>query len=60
MDFADLKIRSREELTVLLDESRAQMHALKIKAVNRQLKQVHQIADLRKTIARILVLLRTK
>lgn len=60
MDIKDLRTKSDTELKEALAEERAKLHGLCIKAHSRQLKQVNQIAAGRKTIARILTIMRQK
>jgi len=60
MQWDELKIKSVKELTDLLSEQRQEMHSLYFQAHNRQLKQVHKIDLVKKTIARISMLLKQK
>lgn len=58
MEIADLKTRSERELRELLNSQRQELQNLSFQAHNRQLKQVHKISDIKKTIARIVMLLK--
>lgn len=60
MDFVDLKNKGEKELREILATLRAQARELRFRALSRQLKQVHKVNDLRKTIARIQTLLKLK
>lgn len=60
MDFAEIKIKSVVELKTLLAEQIAALHALKIQAGGKQLKQVHKISATRQAIARIQTVLANK
>lgn len=60
MDFVDLKNKGEKELREMLATLRAQARELRFRALSRQLKQVHKVNDLRKTIARIQTLLKLK
>ena len=58
MDFADLKTKSEAELKELLKTQRQELQDLSFQAHNRQLKQVHKIDLIKKTVARISMLLK--
>lgn len=58
MDFADLKTKSAQELKELLNTQRQELQNLSFQAHNRQLKQVHKIDLIKKTVARISMLLK--
>ena len=60
MDFADLKAKSKAELGDLLKELDQKLFVLRLQAHLRRLKQVHEISALRRTIARVHMLLDTK
>lgn len=60
MQWEDLKNKSKTELNELLTEIGYELHGLSFQAHNRQLKQVHKIKQLKKTVARISALLRNK
>jgi len=57
MEFADLKIKSAGELKQLLSDKREELRHLRFQAQSRQLKQVKNLAIVKKTIARILMIL---
>lgn len=58
MEWDELKNKGPEELKEILAETRAQLHGTRVLARAGQLKQVHKISDMRKTIARISMLLK--
>lgn len=60
MDFAELKNKSVKELQELLGELGAEARSLRFRALSRELKQVHQVDNVRKTIARIKTILKQK
>ncbi len=60
MQWIDIKSKSDKELHELLAEKRGELHALSVQAHARQLKQVHQIDEIKKTIARIATALRQR
>ena len=60
MDFVDIKNKSKDELTEILAAKRDELRALKFKAKSNALKQVHKIAEARKTVAQICMLLGAK
>ncbi len=60
MDFADLKAKSKAELGDLLKELDQKLFVFRLQAHMRRLKQVHEISALRRTIARVHMLLDTK
>lgn len=60
MDFADLKAKSKAELADLLKELDQKLFVLRLQAHMRRLKQVHEISAMRRTIARVHMLLDTK
>ena len=53
MDFKDIKIKTDEELTKLLEQSQEEIRALRFKASTSSLKQNSKISTTRKIIARI-------
>ena len=57
MELSELKQTSPAELTRLLQEQRSMFRDLQFQAHEGQLKQLHKLADTKKTIARILTLL---
>ncbi|MEK7625116.1 MAG: 50S ribosomal protein L29 [Patescibacteria group bacterium] len=60
MDFADLKAKSKAELSDLLKEFDQKLFVLRLQAHSRRLKQVHEISVMRRAIARVHMLLDTK
>jgi ribosomal protein L29 len=57
MDWQEIKNKGEKELRELLADQRAELQSLNFQAHNRQLKQVHKIQLVKKTIARISMLL---
>jgi large subunit ribosomal protein L29 len=57
MDWQEIKNKGEKELSELLADQRAELQSLNFQAHNRQLKQVHKIQLVKKTIARISMLL---
>lgn len=60
MDFKDLKNINADELKTMLAEQQTALHGLKQKSHGRTLKQVHLPKAARRTIARILTILKDK
>jgi ribosomal protein L29 len=60
MDIKELKQKSDRELDVFLNESREKLRKLKFNLAEKKLKNVGQISENRKIIARILTLLRQR
>jgi len=60
MQWEDIKNKSAKELKELLAEVRHELQGLRFQAHSRQLKQVHKIDAVRKTVARISMLLKNK
>lgn len=60
MKWDELKIKSVNDLKELLAQQRHELHSLSFQAHNRQLKQVHKIDLVKKTIARVTMLLKQK
>ncbi len=58
MEFADIKNKTAVELKQLLADKREELRHLRFQAHSRQLKQVKQLAIVKKTIARILMVLK--
>lgn len=58
MEYTELKNKSQKELHDLLAEQRKAIIALRFKAHDQQLKDVRDIREARKTIARIMTALR--
>ncbi len=59
MDFEEIKTKKTEELKEILANLRDELRELKFKAHSRQLKQHHKIDDLKKTVARICMVLKS-
>lgn len=57
MDLKELKLKTEKELRQILNESRDKLRDLRFKDANKQLKNVREIRQLKKMIARILTLL---
>ena len=57
MSWEDLKNKNEKELVELLSENRNELRSLEFQAHSRQLKQVNKINLVKKTIARISMLL---
>jgi len=55
----DLKQKSKEELVHLLQEERNKLFELRMKSHESRAKNVKEAREIRKTIARILTLLKT-
>lgn len=53
MDFADLKDKPRQELQEMLQEKNNELRALRFKASERRLSQVHLLNNVRRQIAQI-------
>lgn len=60
MDLKELKLKTEKELRQILNESRDKLRDLRFKDANKQLKDIREIRQLRKVIARILTLLSKK
>ncbi len=58
MDLVELKQKPISELSTLLNEQRAHLRELEFQVREGQLKQLHKIKLTKKTIARILTLLK--
>lgn len=57
MDFSEIKTKSAKELKELLAHNRNELRALKFKARNQQFRELHRIAEVKRTVARILTVL---
>ena len=60
MKTKELKLKSENELQHLLAESREKMREMRFKISQRQLKNIREAREIKKTIARILTLLKEK
>lgn len=60
MDFADFKNKNVEDLKQLVAEQRDELRELNFKVKSGQLKQVHKLKEIKKGIARIMMLLGAK
>ena len=60
MEFKEFKNKPENELQKLLGESRDKLRDLRFKVASRQLKNVREVRTTKRTIARILSLLRKK
>lgn len=58
MKYKDLSTKSEEQLRKELQEMQAKVQELRVKTKLRQTKNIHELASLRKDIARILTYLR--
>ena len=58
MKIAELKQRKKEELEKMLSEQQERLRVLRFDATSGKVKNVGEIGKIRKTIARILTLLR--
>ncbi|MBT4153060.1 MAG: 50S ribosomal protein L29 [Candidatus Magasanikbacteria bacterium] len=58
MELQELQQKSVQDLRELLAETRQELRELRFKASEGQLKTIHKISVARKTIARILTILR--
>jgi ribosomal protein L29 len=57
MKIKELKTKSEHELHALLADYRTSVHGLQFKVVSRQLKNLRELREMKKVIARILTLL---
>jgi len=60
MEFKELKDKTEKELRQFLGESRDKLRDLRFKDANKQLKNVREIRLIKRTIARVLTLLKVK
>lgn len=60
MELKELKNKTEKELKQVLNEFRDKLRDLRFKDGNKQLKNVREIREIKKTIARILTLLSIK
>jgi ribosomal protein L29 len=59
MEFKELKKKTAKELQIALGETREKLRDLRFRDASKQLKNVREIRDTKKNIARILMLLKT-
>jgi len=57
MDFKEITTKNEEELKKILDDSKEKERELRFKDSNRQLKNVREIRNIKKDIARVLTIL---
>ncbi|OGF23790.1 50S ribosomal protein L29 [Candidatus Falkowbacteria bacterium RIFCSPLOWO2_12_FULL_45_13] len=60
MELKELKLKTEEELKQILNKFRDKLRDLRFKDANKQLKDVREIRVIKKTIARVLTLLKVK
>ena len=60
MEIKELKKKSEDELRKLVEQRRDQLRDLRFKDANKQLKNVREIRETRKTISRTITLLNKK
>jgi len=58
MKTAELRKKTTEELKMLLGDTRKEQHDLDFQMASRQLKNVRRIREAKKTVARLLTLLK--
>ncbi|MFA5133445.1 MAG: 50S ribosomal protein L29 [Patescibacteria group bacterium] len=57
MEFKELKVKTKAELTKILDEQRENLRDLRFKAANRKLKNFTEVKTAKALVARILTIL---
>jgi len=60
MELKELKLKTEKELKQFLNEFRDKLRDLRFKDANKQLKDIREIREIKKTIARVLTLLSSK
>ena len=60
MELKELKLKTEKELQQILNEFRDKFRDLRFKDANKQLKNIREIREIKKTIARALTLLSNK
>lgn len=60
MELKELKLKTEKELKQILNEYRDKLRELRFKDANKQLKDVREIREVKKTVARVLTLLKVK
>ena len=60
MELKELKLKTEKDLKQILNEFRDKSRELRFKDANKQLKNIREIRVVKKTIARILTLLKAK
>ena len=60
MELKELKLKTEKELKQILNKFRDKLRDLRFKDANKQLKDVRAIRVIKKTIARVLTLLKVK
>ena len=60
MELKELKLKTEKDLKQILNEFRDKSRELRFKDANKQLKNIREIRVVKKTIARILTLLKVK
>jgi len=60
MELKELKLKTEKELKQILNKFRDKLRDLRFKDANKQLKDVREIRVIKKTIARVLTLLKVK
>jgi ribosomal protein L29 len=60
MEYKEILLKEEKELTALISEGRAKLQALRLKRTMNQLKDVREIREVRKDIARMMMALGAK
>ncbi len=60
MDYSDLKSLKANELERVLGEERTKLHDIRLKLAVNQVKNVREVRNIKRTIARIMMLLSQK